>query len=283
MEDDDSMPNSDTESKPQVFRPEKKGKKWTFSRRDFLKLAAAVAAGTVATFLPGVKDVLGRRVQLIAQATELTPQGLLPGQTLTKVWYLKNNATQPWGEGAMLHLTGATEWQAASSISLPNLEPGQVTPVRVSMVAPVDLDTRPIEANIEMGDEEFKVFLPIIHESSEPQPCTCDSYSPCTCHDVGPCPCDSYSPCTCHTHYCPCDYEVPCVCDTYYCACDYEVPCICDYEVPPCYVYQCPCDAVCSCVGYVPCSCDYDCGCVGYVPCGCVGYFPCGCDFFFPA
>lgn len=269
MENEIRMPEGEEE--PQVFKPKKEKGRWTFSRRDFLKLAAAAAAGTVATFLPGVKDVLGRRVQLIAQATELTQHGLQPGQTLTKVWYLKNNATQPWGEGAVLHLSGGAEWQATSPISLPNLEPGEVTPVRVSMVTPVNLDTKPIEASFELNNESFKVFLPIINRSPEPQPCTCDSYQPCTCHNVGICPCDYYSPCTCHTYYCPCDFDIPCVCDTHFCPCDYEVPCVCD-------TYYCPCDyeVPCVCDYHIPCTCEYynPCGCVGYVPCACVYYFP---------
>lgn len=250
------------DDEPQVFKPEKKAGGWAFNRRDFLRLAVAATAGAVVASLPRVKDQLGRRVQLIAHATELPQPDLKPATSLTKVWYLKNNADQPWGEGATLSLIGGALWQAKSSVRLPNLAPGEVTLVRVSMIAPASLDSQPVEATIKLADDEFKIFLPIVHRAPPPPPCTCDGDIPCTC--------DSHIPCSCDTHICPCDYEVPCTCDVFVCPCDYEVPCVCD-------VHVCPCDyeAPCTCDTYVPC------GCVYYVPCGCDGYVPCGCVYYF--
>src|SRR4030042_2201130 len=157
MKNEDKIPEPEAEDEPQVFKPAKEEGRWTFSRRDFLKLAVACA---VAALLPRAKDVMGRHVQVVAHATELAQQSLQPGQPLTKVWYLKNNSTQPWGEGAVLSLVGATAWQAVRSISLPHLAPGEVIPVRVSMVAPVDLDPRPVEASVEITDGLFNFFLP---------------------------------------------------------------------------------------------------------------------------
>jgi Ig-like domain from next to BRCA1 gene len=256
MKDEEKLQGLAGEDEPQVFKPEKEEGGWTFSRRDFLRLAVTVTAGAVVTSLPGVKDLLGRRVQLIAHSTELTQSSLQPGESMTKIWYLKNNADQPWGEGAILSLAGAAIWQAVSSIKLPNLAPGEITPVRVPMIAPAGLDPRPLEATVAVANEEFKIFLPIIHKSPIEPPCTCDSDVPCSCESyVPPCTCDSDIPC-------PCDYEVPCVCDLYYCPCDYEVPCVCD-------LYFCPCDYE------VPCICDYE------VPCGCEYYNPCGCVYYF--
>jgi hypothetical protein len=228
------------DDEPQVFKPEKEEGGWTFSRRDFLRLAVIAAGGAAVASLPGVSDLLGRRVQLIAHSTELTQPGLQPGHSLTKVWYLKNNADQPWGEGAMLSLGGAAIWQAVSSIRLPNLAPGEVTPVRVPMIAPVELDPRMLEATVAVANEEFKLFLPMIHKSPLEPPCSCESYVPCTCDSDVPCTCDSDVPCVCDTYYCPCDYDVPCVCDTYYCPCDYLPPCVCDTNIP------------CGCVYYFP-------------------------------
>lgn len=247
MENKDLLQEPGGDDEPQVFKPEKGEGGWTFSRRDFLRLAVAATAGAVVASLPGVKDLLGRRVQLIAHSTELTQPGLQPSQSLTKVWYFKNNADQPWGEGAMLSLGGAAIWQAVSLVRLPNLAPGEVTPVRVPMIAPVELDPRPLEATVKVANEEFKLYLPIIHKSPIEPPCSCESYVPCTCDSDVPCTCDSDIPCVCDTYYCPCDYDVPCVCDTYYCPCDYLPPCVCDTYVP--------------------------CGCVAYIPCGCVAYF----------
>jgi hypothetical protein len=235
------------DDEPQVFKPENEEGGWTFSRRDFLRLAIAATAGAVVASLPRAKDLLGRRVQLIAHSTELSQPGLQPDQSLTKIWYLKNNADQPWGEGAMLSLAGAAIWQAASSVRLPNLAPGEVTPVRVPMIAPAQLDPRPVEAIVNLADGEFKIFLPMIHKPPPASPCTCDSDIPCTCDGDIPCTCDGDIPCACDVYYCPCDYEVPCVCDTHICPCDYLPPCVCDYDVP--------------------CGCDY------YIPCGCVYYF----------
>jgi hypothetical protein len=228
------------DDEPQVFKPEKEEGGWTFSRRDFLRLAVIAAGGAAVASLPGVSDLLGRRVQLIAHSTELTQPGLQPGQSLTKVWYLKNNADQPWGESAILSLAGAAIWQAVSSIRLPNLAPGEVTPVRVPMIAPVELDPRMLEATVAVANEEFKLFLPMIHKSPLEPPCSCESYVPCTCDSDVPCTCDSDVPCVCDTYYCPCDYDVPCVCDTYYCPCDYLPPCVCDTNIP------------CGCVYYFP-------------------------------
>ena len=243
------------DDEPQVFKPEKEEGGWTFSRRDFLRLAITATAGAVVASIPAAKDLLGRRVQLIAHSTELSQSSLQPGQSLTKIWYLKNNADQPWGEGATLSLAGAAIWQAVSSVRLPDLAPGGVVPVRVSMIAPDKMDPRPVEATVEVADEEFKIFLPMIHKATPQPPCTCDSDVPCTCDSDVPCTCDSDIPCVCDSDVpCTCDYEVPCVCDTYFCPCDYEVPCVCD-------TYFCPCDYE------VPCICDYD------VPCGCVYYF----------
>lgn len=230
MENEDRLQEPGGDNEPQVFKPEKEeGGGWTFSRRQFLKLLVTATAGAVVASFPEVKDLLGRRVQLIAHSTELTQPSLQPGQSLTKVWYFKNNADKPWGEGAMLSLAGAAVWQAASSIRLPNLAPGQITPVRVSMIAPDELDPRPVEATVEVTTGATKIFLPIICKSPVESPRSCDSDGPCTC--------DGDFPCTCDYHYCPCDYEVPCVCDTHYCPCDYEVPCGCDF--------------------YFPCGCDF--------------------------
>lgn len=255
METEDRQRKPDGDNEPQVFKPEKEDTGWAFSRRDFLRLAFAAGAGAVVASLSGVKDMLGRRVQLVAHSTQLPQPDLQPGQSLTKVWYLKNNADQPWGEGAVLSLVGAGLWQAASSVRLPNLAPGEVVPVRVSLIAPADLDPRPVEATVLLANEEFKIFLPLIHKAFPEPPCTCEAYIPCTCDGDVPCTCDGDIPCTCDYEVpCTCDYEVPCVCDTYYCPCDYEVPCVCDY-------YYCPC--------------DYE------VPCPCVYYVPCGCDFYF--
>ena len=255
METEDRQRKPDGDDEPQVFKPEKEATGWAFSRRDFLRLAIAAGAGAVVASLSGVKDMLGRRVQLVAHSTQLTQPDLQPGQSLTKVWYLKNNADQPWGEGAVLSLVGAGLWQAASSVSLPNLAPGEVIPVRVSLIAPADLDPRPVEATVVLANEEFKIFLPLIHKAFPEPPCTCEAYVPCTCDSDVPCTCDGDIPCTCDGdipcgcvyYYCPCDYEVPCVCDTHICPCDYLPPCVCDYDVP--------------------CGCDY------YIPCGCVYYY----------
>ncbi len=263
MKNEDLQKEPGGNEEPQVFKPEKEGRGWTFNRRDFLRLAVTAAAGTVLASLPGVKDLLGRRVQLIAHSTELSEPEFKPGQTLTKVWYFKNNADQPWGEGAMLSLAGAALWQAASMIRLPNLAPGEITSVRVPMIAPDKLDPRPAEATVEVANEEFKIFLPLIHNSYPQPPCTCESDIPCTCDGDIPCSCHADIPCTC-------DYEIPCVCDVDICPCDYEVPCVCDGHICPC-DYEVPC----TCDTYVPCSCDY------YTPCGCVGYVPCGCVYYY--
>lgn len=263
MENEDVRQGPGGDDEPQVFKPEKKEGCWKFSRRDFLRLAVAATAGAVVASLPGVKDLLGRRVQLMAHSTELTQPDLQPGQSVTKVWYLKNNADQPWGEGAMLSLGGAAIWQAISSIGLPNLAPGQVAPVRVSMIAPVGLDPRPLEATVTVANEEFKLFLPMIHKSPVEPPCTCDSDAPCTCDGDVPCACDSDIPCACDGDIpCACDGDIPCACVYYYCPCDYEVPCVCDLHI-------CPCDYL------PPCVCDYD------VPCGCDYYIPCGCVYYY--
>jgi hypothetical protein len=282
MDNQDGLPVPDGEDEPQIYKPKKEGRRWTFSRGDFLKLAIAAAAGAMVNRIPGVKDILGRRVQLVAHATELSESSLQPGKLLTKVWQLKNNSELPWGEGAVMNLGGATSWQTSTSIPLPNLAPGEVTTVRVSMVAPASLDPRPFEAAIRVADEDFSIYLPVIHKAPEVSPCSCDSYIPCTCDSEGPCGCDSYY-CGCVYDIpipCTCDYEIPCICDYYFCPCDYEVPCICDYEVPCLCDYEVPCACEyycsdCGCVGYVPCACEYycaDCGCVGYFPCGCVYY-----------
>jgi hypothetical protein len=262
MENQDRLQEPGGDGEPQVFKPEKEAGGWTFSRRDFLRLAVTAAAGAAVASLPGVKDLLGRRVRLVAHSTELTQSGLQPGQSLTKIWYLKNTADQPWGEGVMLILGGAGIWQAVSSIPLPNLAPGEVTPVRLPMIAPVELDPRPLEATVAVAHEEFKIFLPIIHKSPIEPPCSCESYVPCTCDSDTPCTCDDDIPCSCDVFVCPCDYDIPCVCDVYICPCDYEIPCVCD-------VFVCPCDYD------VPCVCDYD------LPCGCVYYNPCGCVYYF--
>jgi len=263
MENEDVLIEPGGDDEPQVFKPEREVGGWTFNRRNFLRLAVTAAAGALVASLPGVKDLLGRRVQLIAHSTELSEPDLKPGQSLAKVWYFKNNADQPWGEGAMLSLAGAAIWQAASMIQLPNLAPGEIAPVRVPMIAPMGLDPRPLEATFEVANEDIKIFLPLIHNSYPEPPCTCDSDVPCTCDGDVPCTCDYQVPCTC-------DYEVPCVCDLHYCPCDYEIPCVCD-------LHYCPCDyeVPCVCDSYVPCSCD------GYVPCGCVGYVPCGCVYYY--
>jgi hypothetical protein len=287
MEDPERLPAPEAGDEPQIFKPEKVGGRWTFSRKDFLKLALAAAAGAMASHIPGVKDLLGRRVQLVAHATELAETSLQPGKLLTKVWHLKNNSDLAWGDNAVLNFGGTTTWQTTSSIPLPNLAPGETTTVRVSMVAPDRLDPRPFEAVIKAADEEFKVYLPVIHKAPEEElPCSCDSYIPCTCESYGLCGCESYVPCSCvYVAPCLCDYEVPCVCDYHFCPCDYEVPCLCDYEVPCLcdYDYPCLCDYDCGCVAYVPCSCDIyvPCSCDIYVPCGCVTYNPCGCVYYF--
>jgi hypothetical protein len=272
MKNEDPLKESGGSEEPQVFKPEKEERGWKFNRRDFLKLAVAAAAGTVLTSLPGVKDLLGRRVQLIAHSTEISEQELKPGQSLTKVWFFKNNADQPWGEGAMLSLAGAALWQAASMIQLPNLAPGEFTPVRVPMIAPAELDPRPVEATVKFPDEEFKIYLPLIHNSYPQPPCTCESDIPCACDSDTPCSCDGDLPCVCHADIpCTCDYEIPCVCDLHFCPCDYEVPCVCDYEAPCTCDYEIPCvcdyEAPCTCDYDIPCVCNYD------IPCGCVYYF----------
>ena len=288
MEDQDKLPSPEAETEPQIFKPEKVGRKWKFSRKDFIKLTIAAAASAMASHIPGVKDLLGRRVQVMAHATELTDSILQPGKLLTKVWHLKNNSELPWGEGAVMNLGGDTTWQVSTSIPLPNLAPGEVTSVRVSMVAPDQLDPRPFEAIIKAADEDIKVFLPIIHKPPEPEPyCSCESYVPCTCESYGLCGCESYFVCPCvYFIPCTCDYEIPCVCDYHFCPCDYEVPCLCDYEVPCACEYSiiCTCDYDCGCVGYVPCTCVAytPCSCVAYVPCSCVYYVPCACVYFFP-
>lgn len=255
MDEQERLPAPGADEEPQIYKPEKSGGKWNFNRRDFLKLAIAAAAGAMVNRIPGVKDILGQRVQVVAHATQLTEKSLQPGKMLTKVWQLKNNSELPWGEGAVMNLGGATTWQTSSSIPLPNLAPGEVTTVRVPLVAPDRLDPRPFKAVIKVAGEDFKVYLPIIHKPAEEEPpCTCESYVPCTCESYGSCGCDSYS-CICD-YDCGCVGYVPCSCDYYYCPCEYDIPCICDYDIP--------------------CICDYDCGCVGYVPCGCDYYFcPC--------
>jgi hypothetical protein len=298
MDEQERLPAPEADDEPQIFKPKKEGRRWTFSRGDFLKLAIAAGAGAIVNRIPGVKNILGRRVQLVAHATELSESSLQPGKLLTKVWYLKNNSELPWGEGAVMQLGGATTWQTTSSIPLPNLAPGETTTVRVSMVAPDRLDPRPFEAVIKVADEDFKVYLPIIHKPAEEEPpCTCESYVPCTCDTEGGCGCDSYScgcvydfPCGCDYYTCPCvydfcacDYDIPCPCVYDFCACDYDIPCPCVYDFCACdYDIPCLCDYDCGCVGYVPCSCDFDCGCVGYVPCPCNVYFPCSCDYYIP-
>jgi hypothetical protein len=259
------------DSQPQIYKPENAGGKWTFNRRDFLKFALATAAGTAAAFLPGVGDKLRRHVQVVAHSTELTQSTLQPGQPLTKIWYFRNNTDHPWGEGAVLSLVGAAAWQAEGSIPLPNLEPGQITTVRVPMVAPESLDPRPIEASVEIVDGFFNFFLPVIHKAPAESPCPC-VYDSCMCDGDIPCGCDIEPPCTC-------DYDVPCTCHYYYCSCDYEIPCVCDY-LPPC---TCDYDVPCVCDYLPPCTCDYDVPCVcDYLPpCACDYYIPCGCVYFF--
>lgn len=265
MDEQERLPAPGADEEPQIYKPEKSGGKWNFNRRDFLKLAIAAAAGAMVNRIPGVKDILRQRVQVVAHATQLTEKSLQPGKMLTKVWHLKNNSELPWGEGTVMNLGGSTTWKTSSSIPLPNLAPGEVTTVRVPLVAPDRLDPRPFEAVIKVAGEEFKVYLPIIHKQAEEEPpCTCESYVPCTCESYGSCGCDSYSsPCTC-------EYHIPCSCDYYYCPCEYDIPCICDIDIP----CICDYDIPCPCDYYSPCSCDYyTCGCVGYVPCGCVGDF----------
>ena len=281
MEDKERRWESDAADEPQIYKPEKEEGRWTFSRRAFLALAAAAAAGAVADGIPGARGLLGRPVQLVAHATELSQETLAPGQPFAKIWRLKNNAVQPWGEGALLRLTGAEEWQATSSIPLPNLAPGQVTNVRVPMVAPVKLEPQPVKAAVKIAQGDYEFFLPTVYRAPTDLPCTCDAHELCTCDSyTPPCTCDSDAPCTC-------DYDVPCTCDYHICPCDYEVPCVCDLDIPCTCDYDCGCVgdtcptfcADCGCVGdYCSCVYDYGCGCVGDY-CTCV-YDYCGCVYF---
>ena len=81
-----------------------------------------------------------------------------PGETIKKVWRVRNIGKSTWGDGYTLAFVGGEKMNAPSSVSIPHTIPGQTSKVRVTLKAPKNLGNH--KSYWRLRDSRGKFFGP---------------------------------------------------------------------------------------------------------------------------
>ncbi|MBN1936025.1 MAG: hypothetical protein JW934_15255 [Anaerolineae bacterium] len=148
MSDENERYEAEPEEKaeePQVYSVEKDLTGWKFSRREFLATAtaAAAAATAAATAVASAQksgasssettEGIAGSISLAVAMPAVMVVGV--GEVIKQIWQITNQSETAWCRGASLHLTGHDQIQTQTSITVPDIAPGETVDIEVDMAA----------------------------------------------------------------------------------------------------------------------------------------------------